>query len=244
MVERIKLREGEIRNWARISNRIAISVNKNGIIEAFSGFFKKRYLKIRELDDNFMPTLPKSVPLRQIKRTQFIKQADTLMIFNLFPEKYPLSQKKKNFIYYDRRTLHKSSLSPSMYALTGWETQFYDKAFHYFIHSLYGDLENKHGNTQEGIHAASLGGNWQVVFHAFAGIRVLDDILTINPSLPPGVNSLHLKSRYRQWLLQIQISKKSVKIFPTSDISEKLKISVYGKLRELKNQKLSVFTLK
>ena len=241
MVERIKLREGEIRNWARISNRIVISLNKNGIIEAFSGFFKRKYYPIKELDDNLMPALPKNIPLRQIKRTQFVKQADTLMIFHLFPGSYPLSQRRKNFIYYDRRTLHKSSLSPSMYALTGWEAGFHEKAFHYFIFSLYSDLEDKHGNTREGIHAASLGGNWQVVFHAFAGIRVLDGVLTINPSLPPGVNSLRLKTKFRKWLLNLHISKRDVKIFPTSDEDLTLRISIYGKMRELKNKELSVF---
>lgn len=243
MVKRINLREGEIRNWARISNRIVTPSTKNGVIEAFSGFFDRKYLPIEELDDNLMPMLPKHVPLRQIKRTQFVKQADTLMIFHLFPGSYPLSQRRKNFIYYDRRTLHKSSLSPSMHALTGWEAGFREKAFHYFIFSLYGDLEDKHGNTTQGIHAASLGGNWQVVFHAFAGIRVIDGILTINPSLPPGVNALRLKTRYRDWLLNMEIGKKSVKILPRSKESSRAAISVYGKIRKLKEGKPSMFEL-
>ena len=244
MVQRIKLEENEIKNWAGISNRIAIPGNKNGIIESFSGFFNRKYYPIKELDDNFMPLLPKKIPLRQMKRTQFVKQADTLMIFHLFPESYPFSQRKKNFIYYDKRTLHKSSLSPSMHALTGWEAGVRDKAYHYFIFSLYGDLEDKHGNTQGGIHAASLGGSWQVVFHAFAGIRVLGGVLTIAPSLPPGVNSLRLKTVYRRWLLDIEVGRKRVKILPVSETQSTVRISVYGKMRELKNGKLSVFELK
>jgi kojibiose phosphorylase len=241
MALRIKLREGEIRNWARISNRIVISTNRKGIIEAFSGFFNRKYYPIRELDDNLMPILPKNVPLRQIKRTQFTKQADVLMIFHLLPGYYPLSQRKKNFIYYDKRTLHKSSLSPSIYALTGWEAKYREKAFHYFIFSLYGDLEGKHGNIEDGIHAASLGGSWQVVFHAFAGIRVIEQVLTISPSLPPGVNSLRLKVKYRKWLLNLQVSKRDVKILPVKDDGLTLKVHVYGRLRELWNGETSVF---
>ncbi len=244
MAARIKLHESEIRNWSKISNRIIIRADRNGIIESFRGFFKRKYYPIKELDDNFMPLLPKKIPLRQLKMTQFIKQADTLMIFHLFPESYPLSQRKKNFIYYDKRTLHKSSLSPSMHALIGWEAGVREKAFRYFTFSLYGDLEDKHSNIEEGIHAASLGGNWQVVFHAFAGIRVLGGILTINPSLPPGVNALRLKTIYRRWLLEIEVGRKKVKILPVSEEDQAVRVSIYDKIRELKNGKLSVFELK
>ena len=243
MIKHIKLGENEIKNWAKISNRLLIRTNKEEIIEAFSGFFRKKYIPIRELDDNFMPMIPKGVHLRQIKKTQFVKQADVIMIFHLFPENYPLEQRKKNFIYYDKRTLHKSSLSASMHAAVGWEADARDKAFHYFIFSLYGDIENRHGNTGEGIHAASLGGNWQVIFYAFAGIRVLGGLLSINPSLPPGINSLRLKTRYRGWLLDICVSKKNVKVLPASGKDRTLRISVYGKIRELKNGKPSVFDL-
>jgi len=250
MIKRIRLREGEVRNWARISNRIHIKTNRSGIIEAFNDYFKRKYIRIKELDDNLMPALPKNIPLKRIKRTQFIKQADTLMIFHLFPKNYPLSQRKKNFIYYDRRTLHKSSLSHSMHALTGWEAGIYGKSYHYFIFSLYGDLENKHGNTPEGIHAASLGGNWQVVYHAFAGIRLSGtgsdgsggkDILTIAPSLPSGVSSLRLKTRYRGWLLSIQVGKRYIKITPEVKNGNMLEISVYGRGVTLKDKKSYVF---
>ena len=241
MAKRIKVRESEIKNWAKISNRIYVRVNRNEIIESFSGFFRRKYIPIRELDDNFMPLIPKRLSLRKIGRTQFVKQADTLMLFHLFPQNYPPSQRKKNFIYYDKRTLHKSSLSPSMHALTGWEAGVCDKAFFYFIVSLYGDLEDKHGNTEEGIHAASLGGNWQVVFHAFAGIRVLGGILAVNPSLPPDVNSMYLQTRYRGWLVKIKAGKSKVKILLVSGDGQMLKISVYGKTRVLKKGKLSVF---
>jgi kojibiose phosphorylase len=244
LIKRIRLREGEIRNWARISNRIAIRTNRDGIIEAFSGFFERKYIPIRNLDDNFMPMLPKSVSLRKIKRTQFTKQADVLMLFNLFPESYPLSQRKKNFVYYDKRTLHMSSLSTSMYALAGWEAHYYDKAYHYFVFSLYNDLENKHGNTEDGIHAAASGGNWQVVFHGFAGIRIVKSALRINPHLPHDVNSLDLKLKYRKWLLTIHISKNSIRISPSSDSDSTLKIYIYDKMRELKNGVLSVFERK
>jgi len=244
LVKRIKLRESEIRNWARISNRMPIRANRDGIIESFSGFFNRKYIPIREFDRNFMPMLPRNVSPRQLKGTQFVKQADVVMIFHLFPEYYPLSQRRKNFVYYDKRTLHKSSLSPSMCALAGWDAGYYDKPYHYFIFSLYGDLENKHGNTTEGIHAASLGGNWQVVFHAFAGIRITGGVLTINPSLPGEVNSIRLKIKFRKWLLTVTIAKNKVKILPYSKGELALRIKVYGRSRALKNGKSSVFEQK
>ncbi len=244
LLKRLKLRESEIRAWARISNRMPVRANRSGIIESFSGYFNRKYMPIRELDHNFMPEIPKHMTPRQLKGTQFLKQADTQMIFHLFPDSYPLSQRRKNFVYYNRRTLHKSSLSPSMGALTGWDAGYYDKAYHYFVFSLYGDLEDKHGNTREGIHAASSGGNWQVVFYAFAGIRVSGGVLTINPSLPRQVNSMRLKVRFRQWILNIAVSKDHVKILPYSEKESALRVQVYGRSRALRNGKNSVFERK
>ncbi|MBL7071652.1 MAG: glycoside hydrolase family 65 protein [Candidatus Omnitrophica bacterium] len=244
LVKRIKLRESEIENWARVSNRIPIRVDRNGIIECFNGFFKRKYMPIRELDHNFMPTLPKKISPRQLKTTQFVKQADTVMIFHLLPDSYPLSQRRKNFDYYDKRTLHKSSLSPSMCALTGWDAGSFDKAYHYFLFSLYGDIENKHGSTDGGIHAASLGGNWQMVFHAFAGIRIKGGVLTINPSLPREVNAIYLNIKFRKWVLGITVSKNKVKILPSSKDEPALRINIFGKSRGLRNGKVSVFESK
>jgi kojibiose phosphorylase len=243
MLKRIRLSEREITTWARISNRMPIRTNRNGIIEEFSGYFDRKYFHLTSYDENLMPMIPKSFSPRRLKMTQFSKQADVVMIFSLFPDSYPAHQKRRNFIYYDIRTLHKSSLSPSMNALAGWDVGVYSKAYHYFILSLYADLEDKHSNSTEGIHAAALGGNWQVVFHGFAGIRVVHDMPMFKPSLPAALNAIKLNMKYRDWKLHIEVRKNRLKILPVSGRNKTLEVCIEGRVRKLKRGVTSVFEL-
>jgi len=244
MVRRIKLKEADLRKWARISNRMTIKTNRNGIIEAFRGYFKRRYRHIALYDDNMMPLIPRKITPRELKGTQFAKQADAIMLFALFPDSYPTIQKRRNFVYYDLRTLHKSSLSASMSALVGWEVGIHAKAYHYFVYSLYSDIENKHGNTAEGIHAAAAGGNWQVVFHGFAGVRIIDGKLYIIPSLAAGMNMVKFKFGFRGWDIGVTVSKKMVKILAVSKREKELGICVEGEPRKIVSGRESAFKLK
>jgi len=86
--------------------------------------------------------------LKNIGATQFVKQADVVMLFFLFPQNFSEEQIKKNYYYYVERTLHKSSLSPSVHATVASWMQDNLRAYVYFIYSVLSDLQNKHGNTR------------------------------------------------------------------------------------------------
>ena len=53
----------------------------------------------------------------RILRSPFIKQADTLMGFYLFEERYDRRFLQRHFDYYEARTVHESSLSPCIHAV-------------------------------------------------------------------------------------------------------------------------------
>ena len=242
LTKKISLTETEIKNWEDIASKIVIPKSKkNGLIESFKGYFQKKYVPIKALDENFMPLFPKTVPLKDIGRTQLIKQADVVMLLHLFPEEYPLKQKKENFSFYDRRTLHKSSLSPSTYAAVGWETENYQKAWHYFRYALCADLKNHYGNTQEGIHAASLGGIWQAVINGFAGMRLNEDMISFSPYLPPGIELMKFKLRYKGGYFSISLHRKSFEILPCFKAKSEITVKVYGDVYMLSNNKKYVF---
>ena len=245
LIKRINLIDKEVKRWGKIASKIVILINgKNNIIEAFDGYFKKRYIPIKELDHNFMPVLPKDIPLKNIGQTQFVKQADVVMLLHLFSEDYPFEQKRENFLYYDKRTLHKSSLSPSIYAIVGWNTDNFQKAFRYFRYTLYADLRNYHGNTQGGIHAASLGGTWQVIMNGFGGIRINEDIITFNPYLPPTLKSLKFQIRYRKGSFSVSLRRKTFEILPCFKKGETIKVKIYDKIYILSDKKKYVFPVR
>ena len=67
-----------------------------------------------------------------------------------------------------------------------------EKAYRYFADTATLDLENKHGNTQAGIHAANMAGTWQGIVFGFAGMRAKEG-LSFNPMHPCAVALLRFQ---------------------------------------------------
>jgi kojibiose phosphorylase len=245
LVKKIGLTDKEVDNWENIAERIKISIDrKRDLIEAFDGYFKKKDIPIRELDINFMPVFPRGLLIKDIDKTQLLKQADTVMLLYLLSENFSLAEKKKNFLYYDRRTIHKSSLSTSIHAILALETADFEKAHHYFLYSLYADLKNLHGNTTDGIHAASLGGIWQVVVNGLAGMRVKDKdgVLIFGPKLLPGIKEVKFKLKYRGFDISVVVYRKMVEILAASkDKKRKLTLEVYEQQYRISPNKKYIF---
>ncbi len=250
--KRINLKLSELEKFRNIASKIYIpSSNKNGIIEQFDGYFKKRRLPLPGLDNRHLPSSPKElvsrgigISLRDIENmgdTQYVKQADVVMILFLLSDAFSLKTKKKNYLFYEKRTLHKSSLSPAIYAAVGQEVGEEEKAYRYFEIAAYTDLKNIHGNTDMGIHAASLGGAWQALVHGYAGIRLKDGILTFNPLIPPEWKRLKLSINYKGFIISVDIYKKKLNLyFSSKRKTDQLAVEVYGNSHDLMaNRKVS-----
>ncbi|OQY09159.1 MAG: hypothetical protein B6I29_03995 [Marinitoga sp. 4572_148] len=148
IVEKINLNQDELKKWEIVANKLFIPWNKEShLIEQFEGYFKLKDRTISEYDEKNMPKWPKNVDLSKLNDYQLIKQADVLMLMHLLPEDFDFKTKKINFEYYEKRTMHKSSLSPSMYAIMGLAIGDHSKAYEYFMRTALVDLENNQGNT-------------------------------------------------------------------------------------------------
>ncbi len=115
--DKINLQQSEVKKWKRVIPKIYFSNNKGNLIEQFSGFFKRKEVKIKKLDENFMPVFPERIALKDVGKTQLVKQADVVLLLYLFCDNFDLKTKKENYYYYAPRTVHKSSLSPAIYSI-------------------------------------------------------------------------------------------------------------------------------
>lgn len=207
-LKRINLSRKEIDRWDEAAEKILIP-KRDKLIEAFSGYFKKKEFRITSLDNNLMPVFPKGMLLSKIGQTKLVKQADVVMLLHLLSGLFDFETKKINYEYYNKRSLHKSSLSPSIYAAVGAEIGDITRAYQYFTVSCLADLNDMHGNTNEGIHAASCGGTWQALIMGFCGMHIKNGVIGFNPRLPKhwksvrfkiiwksGVKSIFLRRRY------------------------------------------------
>ncbi|NLK26975.1 MAG: glycoside hydrolase family 65 protein [Clostridiales bacterium] len=228
LFRKLSLNEAELEEIEKNANKIYIPISE-GLIEQFEGYFNLIDHEIHEWDENNMPLLPKA--LKGIKRdkTTILKQADVVMLMFLFDEEFDENTKRKNFDYYERRTLHRSSLSPSIYCLMGLRVGESERAYDYLCRSAFVDIDNNQGNTREGIHAASAGGTWQALVFGYAGLKIKNDQLHFTPRIPEKWTKLSFSLFWKGDLIHIEISKDQVKIF-----SNKKELSYFVNDKEFK----------
>jgi kojibiose phosphorylase len=244
LIDKFKIDKRRINRWKKIIDRIHIGKKNSGIIEQFDGFSSLKAIPVNEFGINGMPMIPSSIELKFIGQYKLIKQADVVMLLYTLPEMFTLQQMKRNYDYYQTMTIHKSSLSPSMHAIVAAKIGKTKEAFKYYSISSNADLEDLHKNTKEGMHAANLGGTWQMLIHGFAGVNVFKNSLCIYPRLPKQIRSLKFKISWHGFSLNIDLNKDLVKIDPGKRVRRELslkcsrvKIKVFNKTYTLVNNK-------
>jgi len=219
------LTDDMVRSWVEMANKIYIPREKGEkLIEQFEGYFQLDEVEITEWDENGLPKWPKSLDLTKLNETKLIKQPDVVMLMLVLPEEFDHEEMKINYEYYEKRTMHKSSLSPSMYSIMGLKVGDNHNAYKYFMKTLLVDLEDNQGNTNNGFHAASAGGAWQCVVNGFGGMTLESDkLLNFSPWLPDNWRSVSFKVSYKGHRLDITIEKDKIKITSPAEIEIKVK---------------------
>jgi kojibiose phosphorylase len=192
--------------WAAAADAL-ISPNDpdGGLIEQFDGYFERLEVPITEWDGNDMPRYPAGRNHFNCEDTTLLKQPDVVMLMFLLPDEYSLDTRRINFEFYEQRTLHKSSLSPSIHAIVGLQVGDPTMAERYFARSAFVDLDDNQGNTEEGMHIASAGGTWQIAVHGFGGMLATAEGLRFNPELPTGWQRLRFTVQWRGRAVEVDL---------------------------------------
>jgi len=231
---------GELQEWQRIADEIDFAVRDDGMIEEFEGYFKRSDTVLSERNGAGMPVHPDAALMDRVQETQLVKQADVVMLLHLFPDDFSLDVKRANLEYYERRTTHESSLSPSIHSILYAETGDARAAYRYFKYALYGDLGGNYGNTHHGIHSASMGGVWQAVVFGFAGVRMKGDVLAVNPRLPDMWTQLRFNLCWHGARLKFDISRSEVGISVGSIGDLPVSLEISGEIHELSGNETKV----
>jgi kojibiose phosphorylase len=242
---KLELSLKEARRWKNIAARISINMNKKQVIEQFDGYFKKSKVKISGWDENYLPVVSTKITPREYARTQLIKQADVVALLHLLSDVFNLKTKRINYEYYLERTMHKSSLSLPIYALVACDVGDRNRAYQFFHTALRTDVSNIHRTTADGVHAACIGGTWQVLLHGFSGVKIEKEILSIEPKLPVAWRKVLFSLNWRGNLLKLEIknNKVQIQLYPKKKGS-KIKVRVFGVVHELKGSRSFEFERK
>ncbi len=231
LLEKIQLSKKAINRWEKVADAVKKPPKRNDkVIEEFDDFFKLKYFPLPKREKYYLPGLPeKHVSVKDLCKTQYVKQGDTLILLYLLSDEFDMETKKANYYYYDDRTLHKSSLSPSTHAIMGSEVGDMKKAFNYFLACLYTDIHNLYDNTAGGIHGASLGAAWQVVINGFCGMRIGLDRISFNPYIPKEIGGVRFSILREGKRLNVSAKKDTMTFNYEAGSRQSTEVYVFGR---------------
>jgi kojibiose phosphorylase len=215
----------ELADFQSIAKKIHLPPVRDGVLEQFDGYFKRKDLPITEYSPLGMPRYPdpsvgaglpdaerQDALQRHATQTQLIKQADAVLPLYLLPEKFTPEQIKATFAYYDQRTLQYSSLSPGVCAIVGAKAGAVERAYPLFRLGASMDLCDVKHETETGLHTACHGGTYMGAIGGFAGVQATEDYLEINPHLPPHWSKLAFTICYKGARVNVECAGKSVAV--------------------------------
>ncbi len=210
LASRMGLTPDEEGAWSAAASAMFIPHDQErGLTPQDESFLQKRRWDFEGVAADRYPLLLHFHPLA-IYRYQVLKQPDVVMAQHLLPEEFPPALQRANFDYYDPLTTGDSSLSAHIQAITAAEVGHHDLALEYFQQTLFADLADLHGNTLDGVHLASTGGVWMTLVNGFAGLRVHNGSIEMNPRLPKAWRGLSFKVRVRDSQLAVDLGHESV----------------------------------
>ena len=208
---------------------------KTGVIEQFDAYNKLKDVSVEELKAK-MIHLNEYLGAGQglAVPTKVIKQADVVMLLNLFRDRYSKEIKKANWEYYEPRTEHGSSLSACAYAMVAAEFGNLDFAYNYFLKTAKIDIEAKYkvfvGTVfTGGSHPAANGGAWMTAVFGFGGVKADAECVVIQPRLLKKWSRLQFNLAYKGDRFQINIARNAVAIIADASNKRKRLFVVCGK---------------
>ena len=209
---------------------------KTGVIEQFDGYFGLRESTVEELKARmFHPNEYLGAGQGLAVPTKIIKQADVVMMLNLFRTRFSPQVKKANWDYYEPRTEHGSSLSACAYAMVAAEFGNLEYAYKYFLKTARIDLEAKYkvyvGSVfMGGSHPAANGGAWMTAVLGFGGVHADEKRVAVSPRLCGEWKRLQFYLAYKGDGFRMDITKTSVSIAPLPSNARVHTIEVSGKM--------------
>ncbi|MGM9975165.1 MAG: family 65 glycosyl hydrolase domain-containing protein [Clostridiaceae bacterium] len=208
----LHLSEDEVDSWSDIVKKMYYPVIEElGVFEQQDGYMDKEQKLVKDLEPSDLP-LNQNWSWDKILRSCFIKQADVLQGLFFLGDEYDLETKKRNFDFYEPRTVHESSLSPCIYSIIAGEIGYHDKAYELYLRTARLDLDNYNNDTDDGLHITSMAGTWMSIVYGFGGMKLKGSELSFSPFIPKTWEEYSFNIMFRNRLLKVSVNKEAVKL--------------------------------
>jgi maltose phosphorylase len=218
LVAKISLREEqECEKFADIISKMYFPHDdKLQIFLQQDGYLDKEQILVKDLPASERPLVQKW-SWDRILRSVYIKQADVLQGLYFFEDNYDIDTIRRNYDFYEPRTVHESSLSPCVHAILAAKLGDIDRAYQFYLRTSRLDIDDYNNDTEDGCHITSMAGTWMSVVEGFGGMRVKEGVLSFSPLLPHQWQAFSFQVGFRGALLNVRVSKNGVSIRNTSD---------------------------
>ncbi|GAB4195417.1 MAG: glycoside hydrolase family 65 protein [Roseiflexaceae bacterium] len=200
LAECLGLSAEELAGWQRIADGLVDGFDpQTGLFEQFQGYHGLREVDLSDHDTGDK-TMDIKLGWKELQKTKVLKQADVVMLMFLLWDSFPPEVRAANFRYYEPRTAHDSSLSPSFHALVAARLGDLALAERYLGQAARIDLDfTRKGwaGASGGVHIAALGGIWQALAFGFLGMHPQDKGLRFTPHIPPHWGALRMPIQWR-----------------------------------------------
>jgi alpha,alpha-trehalose phosphorylase len=210
LAARLGVNAEEMASWRDAASSMLIPYDENlGVHPQSEGFTHHEPW-------DFDGTKPESYPLLlnfpyfDLYRKQVVKQADLVLAMQLRPDAFTHEQMVRNFAYYEAITVRDSSLSACSQAVMAARTGHLELAYDYLAESALIDLHDLAGNTDHGVHIASMAGTWMAMVAGFGGMVCDSDGLRFAPRLPPALTHVTFGMRWHGRRLRVHITREEV----------------------------------
>jgi maltose phosphorylase len=237
-VEKVELRPEEPKEWRRMADKMRILKDEeSGIYEQHDGYFDLPHVDVKSIPMSQIPIYKNWAYIR-IFRFDMLKQPDFLNLPYFFSQDFTMEEKRKNYEYYEARTSHESSLSPSLHAILAAELGKEREAYDFLAYAARLDLDNYNRNTEQGIHSSSAAGVWAGMVSGFGGLRTDAETLILNPSIPKQWKAYRFKIFYAGSLLSIDVDVDRARFVILE--GDELSLSIYGRISRVTKEGMEV----
>jgi maltose phosphorylase len=221
------LKPEEPEQWKEMAAKMRIPKDERpGVYEQHAGYFDLPHVDLQHLPPEQIPIYTHWAYIK-IFRHNMVKQPDVLNLMYFYSQDYTLEEKRANYEFYEARTIHESSLSPSLHAILAAELGKLDEAYTFFSYGARMDLDNYNRNTDQGLHVTSAAGVWASMIFGFGGMRTDGEVLSFQPTLPAQWQSYRFRVCYQGAILEVRVDDKRAEFQVMSGPA--VTVQVYGK---------------
>ncbi|WP_343563920.1 family 65 glycosyl hydrolase domain-containing protein [Sphingobacterium sp.] len=205
LFDRLGVSDEERNGWQHIIDNLYYPYDeKRQIFLQQDGFLDKELIAVGDLDPSQRP-INQKWSWDRILRSCYIKQADVLQGFYFLEECFDNDTLRRHFEFYEPLTVHESSLSPCVHAILAAKLGKTDKAYEFYLRTSRLDLDDYNNDTEDGLHITSMAGTWMTIVEGFAGMRVKEGKLYLNPMLPKEWKGYKFRVLFRGAILLIEV---------------------------------------